>query len=239
EPVGSSTIPQGRWNAISDNLPSQAALDAYFLAQDPTYVPGTAQPGHNFGFNPDGSIFGTAPVINFTGDTSDPLQPVNPAEYTYNFSPPNMLQLPLERKTFFGRAGFSLSENTEIYSQVLWADYQANQALAPTPVTGIYVRPDNPNIPADLAALLDSRPEPDEPFSYLKRMLEAGPRVASDNYEVVQFIVGLNGSLPFAEEWMWDTYASWGNVENTNIQSGNVSRSAFEELLLGPNWEDP
>src|SRR5690606_19794490 len=43
----------------------------------------------------------------------------------------------------------------------------------------------------------------------------------------------------FAEEWRWDTYASWGNVENTDIQSGNESRSAFEELLLGPNWEDP
>jgi outer membrane receptor protein involved in Fe transport len=232
EPVGSSTIPQGRWAPISSNLPSQAALDAYFASQDPGYVAGTALPGHNFGFNPDGSIFGTAPVINFTGDTNDPLQPVNPAEYTYNFSPPNFLQLPLERKSFFGRAGFALSEDTEIYSQVLWADYQADQALAPTPMTGVYVRPDNPNIPADLAALLASRPDPDAPFAFQKRMLEAGPRVTSNSYEVVQFLVGMNGSLPFAEGWAWDTYASWGNVELTDVQLGNVSRSAFEQLTL-------
>src|SRR5690606_9900328 len=133
QPVGSSTIRQGRWDATSSNLPSQAALDAYFAGQDPGHVGGTASPGHNYGFNPDGSLLDTAPVVNFTGDPNEPLQPVNPASYTYNFAPPNYRQLPLERTSFFGRAGFSLSEDTEIYTQVMWADYQADQALAPTP----------------------------------------------------------------------------------------------------------
>lgn len=232
QPVGSSNIRQGRWNAISSNLPSQAALDAYFSAQDPDYVNGSALPGHNFGFNPDGSIFGTAPVYNFKGDPNEPLQPVNPVEYSYNFSPPNYLQLPLERTSFFGRAGFELTDDTEIFTQLLWADYQADQALAPTPMGSVYVRPDNPNIPSDLAELLASRPDPSAPFSYLKRMEEAGPRIVSNQYEVVQFMVGMNGSLPVAEGWQWDAYASWGNVEVTDIQQGNVSRTAFEQLSL-------
>ena len=234
EPVGSSTIRQGRWAAISSNLPSQTALDAYFAAQDPTYVPGTAEPGHNFGFNPDGSLFDTAPVVNFTGDPNEPLQPVNPAQYTYNFAPPNYLQLPLERTSFFGRAGFNLSEDTEIYTQVMWADYQADQALAPTPMTGVYVRPDNPNIPADVAALLATRPDPTAPFNFEKRLEEAGPRIASNNYEVVQVLAGMTGSVPFAfaEDWNWDVYGSWGNVENVELQQGNVSRTALEELTL-------
>jgi iron complex outermembrane recepter protein len=236
EPLGSSTIRQGRWDALSDNLPSQAAVDAYFLSQDPSYVPGTAQPGHNFGFNPDGSVFDTAPVINFTGDTNEPLQPVNPAQYTYNYSPVNYLQLPLERTSFFGRAGFELNEDTEIFTQVMWADYDAAQQLAPTPMTGVYVRPDNPNIPADLAALLASRPDPDAPFNFRKRLEESGPRIGTNNYEVIQVLVGMTGSLPFAEQWNWDLYGSWGNVENTEVQEGNVSRSLFEELTLGPNF---
>lgn len=232
EPLGSSTIRQGRWNAIASNAPTQAALDAYFGAQDPSYVPGSAQPGHNYGFNPDGSLFDASPVINFTGDANEPLQPVNPASYTYNYAPPNYLQLPLERKSFFGRAGFELSENTEIYSQVLWADYNADQALAPTPMTGVYVRPDNPNIDPDVAALLATRPDPDAPFSYLKRMIEVGPRIVSNNYEVTQFLAGMRGTLPFAESWEWDAYGSWGNVDRTDFQQGNVSRSAFEQLSL-------
>jgi outer membrane receptor protein involved in Fe transport len=232
EPLGSSTIRQGRWNAIAANAPTQAALDAYFAAQDPGYVAGTALPGHNFGFNPDGSLFDTAPVINFTGDTNEPLQPVNPASYTYNYAPPNYLQLPLERKSFFGRTGFELSESTEVYAQVLWADYQADSALASTPMGTVYVRPDNPNIDPDVAALLASRPDPTAPFSYLKRMEESGPRISSNNYEVVQFLAGMKGTLPFAEAWNWDAYASWGNVENVESQLGNVSRSAFEQLSL-------
>ncbi|MGH8167201.1 MAG: TonB-dependent receptor domain-containing protein, partial [Woeseiaceae bacterium] len=130
------------------------------------------------------------------------------------------------------RAGFELSESTELYTQLLWADYAASQALASTPMTGIYVRPDNPNIAPDLAALLASRPDPTEMFSFSKRVLEAGPRVATDKYEVVQFIAGANGDLPIAEEWTWDAYASWGNVDQTNTQAGNVSRSAFEQLTL-------
>lgn len=234
EPLGSSTIRQGRWDSISSNAPSQAAIDAYFLSQDPSYVAGTAAPGHNFGFNPDGSIFDTSPVINFTGDMNEPLQPVNPDTYTYNYAPPNYLQLPLERKSFFGRAGFDISESTEVYSQVLWADYQADQALAPTPMTGVYVRPDNPNVPGDLATLLASRPMPDEPFAFRKRMIETGPRIASNNYEVIQVLAGIKGDLPvdFVDDWTYDVYGSWGNVENTENQLGNVSRSAFEQLSL-------
>lgn len=231
-PVGSSTIRQGRWDALLSNLPTQAALDTYFAAQDPTYVAGTATPAANYGFNPDGSIFQVSPVINFTGDTNEPLQPVNPANYTYNFSPPNFLETPLERKTFFGKAGFELNDSTEVWAQMLWADYESDQALAPTPAGQIYIRTDNPNIPADLATLLASRPTPAEPFRFRKRMIESGPRVSSNNYNVFQGSAGLTGELGFAADWNWDVYGSWGSVELVESQLGNVSRSAFEELSL-------
>ena len=232
EPVGSATIRQGRWDALLSNLPTQAALDAYFLAQDPTYVAGSAGPGNNFGYNPDGSLFQVAPVINFTGDRNEPLQPVNDSNYTYNFSPPNYLETPLERKSFFGKAGFAFNDSTEGWAQILWADYTADQALAPTPASQLYIRPDNPNINADLAALLASRPNPTEPFRFRKRMVESGPRISSNSYNVFQASAGLFGEFTFAPEWSWDIYASWGNVEFVENQLGNISRSAFEELSL-------
>jgi outer membrane receptor protein involved in Fe transport len=231
EPLGSSTIRQGRWDALTSNLPSQAALDTYF-ASVPGYVPGDAAPGHNYGFNPDGSFFDVKPVINFTGDANEPLQPVNPASYTYNYAPPNYLELPLERKSFFGRAGFEISDNTEAYAQAMWADYSADQALASTPATGIYVSPTNPNLGAAEQALLASRPDPTAPFRYRKRMLESGPRTTIFSNEVVQFVGGLKGDLPFAPSWSWDAYGSWGSMEAVGSQLGNVSKSAFEELSL-------
>jgi hypothetical protein len=160
---------------------------------------------------------------------------VNPAQYTYNFAPTNYLQLPLDRTSFFGRAGFQLTENTELYTQLLLADYDAGTALASTPATSLRIRPDNPNIPADVAALLAQRPDPDEMFSFSKRMLESGPRTSNVNYKVSQFVVGAEGSLPFSDEWNWNAYGSLGNVDQQTIQQGNVSRSLFEELSLAPD----
>lgn len=230
-PFGSSTIRQGRWDRTLANLPTQAAIDAYFASQDPGYVAGTASPGHNFGFNPDGSLFDTDPLINFTGDTNEPNQPVADP-YSYNFAPPNYLELPLERKSFFGKAGFEVNESLEVFGQILWADYSVDQALAPTPATSLYVRTDNPNLDPDVLAVLQSRAIPDQPFSMRKRMIESGPRISNNNYSVTQFTGGMLGELNFIEGWDWELNASVGNVNQRENQFGNVSRSAFEELSL-------
>ncbi len=231
EPLGSSTIRQGRWDALTSNLPSQAAIDAYF-AGVAGYQPGDAAPGDNYGFNPDGSIFNTSPVINFTGDTNEPLQPVNPSTYTYNYAPPNFLELPLERKSFFGKMGFDVNDTTEIFGQVIWAGYTADQALAPTPATALYIRPDNPNLDPGVATLLASRPDPTAPFRFRKRMIESGPRISANEYNVFQATAGMKGELTFVDGWNWDVYASWGNVQQDESQLGNISRSAFESLSL-------
>lgn len=232
EPLGSSTIRQGRWDAIGSNAPTQAAIDAYFGALVPGYVDGSVTPTKNFGFNPDGSIFATAPVVNFTGDMNEPLQPVNPANYSYNFAPPNYLELPLTRKSFFGKAGFELNDSTEVFAQAMWANYTVDSALAPTPATSLYVRPDNPNLDPDVQTLLATRPQADAPFRMRKRMIEAGPRLRSVEYDVAQITSGMTGKLPGDTSWTWDLYASWGNVKSTETQQGNISRSAFYELAL-------
>lgn len=235
EPLGSSTIRQGRWDSLSTNLPTQAAVDAYFLAQDPNYVAGSATPGNNFGFNPDGSIFSTAPVVNFTGDANEPQQPVNPANYTYNYAPPNYLELPLERKSFFGKAGFEVNDDTEVFVQLMWANYDVDSQLAPTPATSLYVRPDNPNLDPAVQALLASRPNPAEPFRFRKRMIEAGTRVRALEYEMLQAVAGASGVLPFADSWDWDVYVSWGDMFLDETQKGNVSRTAWYDLALAPD----
>lgn len=235
EPLGSSTIRQGRWDAIGSNAPTQAAIDTYFGALDPAYVPGSVTPTKNFGFNPDGSIFATAPVTNFTGDMDEPLQPVNPANYTYNFAPPNYLELPLTRKSFFGKAGFELNDATEVFAQAMWANYTVDSALASTPATSLYVNPDNPNLDPGVQALLATRPDAAAPFRLRKRMIEAGPRLRSVEYDVAQIVAGMNGKLPGDTSWTWDAYASWGNVKSTETQQGNISRSAWYELALAPD----
>jgi outer membrane receptor protein involved in Fe transport len=215
-PLGSNTIRQGRWDPLFLNLPTQEAIDTYLSSVDPSYVPGAVTPLTPLGFNPDGSQFSIQPVFNFTGDVNEPLQPVNPDYYTYNFAPVNYLR----------------NADTELFAQLLWASYTPEKQLAPTPLVGTYIGADNPFIQPEFATLLASRPDPDGPFRFRKRMTDIGSRISHDDYDVLQVLVGVEGNLRLADGWRYEVYGSWGDVDHSNTKMGNVSRKAFEELSM-------
>jgi outer membrane receptor protein involved in Fe transport len=226
---GSATIPQGRFDTASANLPTVAAIDAVFAQYG--VAPGSVGQGSNFGFNEDGTIFSIAPALNFTGD---PDLLTNPASFNYNFAPVNALQLPLDRSSFFGRLSFELTDNVEVYAQALYTDYTVYSQLAPSPATGLDVPATNPNIPADLATILASRPDPTADFRFRRRMLESGPRSRNVDYTVEQYILGFQGDLG-ASDWTYDVFFSYGQMERLETQGGNLSRSAFQQLLEAPD----
>ncbi|HVF16679.1 MAG TPA: TonB-dependent receptor plug domain-containing protein, partial [Steroidobacteraceae bacterium] len=121
-PQGSGTIEEG-----SVSVAGAAAAKEALFARYGTPAPASLI-GNTFTFNADGSLFtvgdGETPgsVLNYRGTRND----FDNSLYTYNFSPANYLQLPLERTTAFGRASFEFSEAAELYGQVIFADYQAN-----------------------------------------------------------------------------------------------------------------
>ncbi len=224
EPSGSATIPQGRFDTTTSNLPTVAAIDGVFGGYG--VAPGSVGQGSNFGFNQDGTIFSVVPALNFTGD---PALLTNADSFNYNFAPVNALQLPLDRTSFFGRASFELNDRVEVYGQALYTDYEVYSQLAASPATSLSVPATNPNIPGDLQTILASRPDPNAAFTFRRRMLENGPRSRTVEYAVQQYTVGLAGDL--AAEWTFDVFASYGEVEITETQGGNLARSAFQELL--------
>lgn len=238
---GSATIPQGRFDTATSNLPTQAAVDAVFAQYG--VAAGDVIAASNFGFNEDGTIFSIVPALNFTGD---PALLTNAASFNYNFAPTNALQLPLDRTSFFGKGSFELTDSVEIYAQVLYTDYTVFSQLAPSPATGLTVPVTNPNIPADLATILASRTKcidmldpctigsgADDDFRFRRRMQESGLRTRNLDYTVQQYTVGLQGDL--AGEWSFDIFGSYGEVESTEAQGGNLSRSAYQELLEAPD----
>ena len=234
-PFGSPAIRQGRWFPFPFNAPSQAVIDAYFTARDPTYTPGAVEPTDSMGFNPDGSPFATEPVYNFTGDMNEPLQPVETSFYTYNFAPDNYLRLPMERTNFFGKAGIDLSPDTELFVQTLWANYRSNVQFAPTPLFGVYVGANNPHVDPGLAAMIASRPDPSQPLFLFRRMTEVGLRQRTADYDILQVVIGLNGDFDSINDWRFDAYGSWGGVNESRTIRNGVSQIAFEELSLAPD----
>ncbi|MGH8223669.1 MAG: TonB-dependent receptor plug domain-containing protein, partial [Woeseiaceae bacterium] len=244
-PLGSTTTPNGYYVASGNNPASQAAYDQVFgqFGAAPGQVPNTSW----IGFNEGGSVFsrGTgvpgSGTVNFQGDTSDPG--FNPDNYTYNYSPVNYLQLPLERRQIAAFGHYGIAENVEAYARMSFTSYSASQELAPSPVSsgiGSTMLPTNPFIPNDLATILASRTDPDAPFTFAKRTTEVGPRNGTNDYNVVQMAAGVRGDFELGQQsWNWDVWGGWGRTQRVEIQTGNVSRSrlqsAYNAVADDPN----
>ncbi len=228
QPLGSTSVPEGYYVASGTNEASQAAYDQVFgqFGAAAGEVPNTSW----VGFNADGSVFSRTGTVNFQGDTSDPG--FNADDYTYNYSPVNYLQLPLERRQLAAFGHYALTQEVEVYSKLMFTNYSASQELAATPISsgvGSTMSPTNPFIPDDLATILASRTNPDEPFVFNKRTVEVGPRNGTNNYDVVQMGVGARGDFTLGNyDWGWDIMGAWGRTQRTEVQTGNVSRSRLQ-----------
>jgi iron complex outermembrane recepter protein len=227
-PLGSTSIPNGYYVASGNNPATQGAYDTVFgqFGAAAGEVPNTSW----IGFNEGGSVFSRTGTVNFQGDTSDPG--FNPANYTYNYSPVNYLQLPLERRQMAAFGHYKLTDNVEFYAKMNYTNYTAAQELAASPISsgvGSSMLPTNPYIPADLATILASRTNPGGSFQFVKRTVEVGSRNASNDYDVVQMSVGMRGDFVWGkQDWDWDVIGGWGTTQRNELQTGNVSRSRLQ-----------
>lgn len=234
-PLGSTTTPEGYFVAASNNLPTQAAANAVWAQYGA--AAGSVPNASWVGFNPDSSVFSRTGTVNFQGDTSDPG--FNTADYTYNYSPVNYLQLPLERRQVAAFGHVNMGDSAEVYARMMYTNYQASQELAATPVSsgiGSTIPVTNRFIPANLATLLASRPTPGAVFTFAKRLADIGPRHVDNDYDVVQGLVGMRGDFKVADrDWGWDVSAFWGHTQRTEIQLGNASRSRLQAAYNNPD----
>jgi outer membrane receptor protein involved in Fe transport len=259
-PTGSSTVPDGSvsWGR---NAPTQSAINSVFAKYGA--APNSVLPTTTIGFNTDGTLFSfgnannsATPVVNYKGNTSDPG--FNPKVYSYNFAPVNYLQLPLERRQIAAFTHYEILPDTtgasaEVYSRLMFTTYHSDQQLASTPVTcssgalgctvpttvllGTSMTPvANPVLPTDLAFLARQRATPNASLAFTKRLGEAGPRTQENNYDTLQGLLGMRGDFKLGDHDLnWDVFASWGRVQNTSLQGGNISRSRLQAALTKPD----
>ncbi len=254
-----SYFPSGTW-VDSGNQPTQAAVDAVFAGYGASA--GAAPPNGGatgFGFNGDGTLYSTGvagsplDVVNFRRDESEIATLFFPDRFSYNFEPDNNMILPLERQSFATFAHYELTDWARLYGQGIFANYVADQALAPSPApTGgnpldpgagvnFTIPTTNPFISADLRALLDSRTGdrpllngsgPNEDFLYRFRATSLGPRLSSNEQSIYHMLTGVELTLP--ADWRGDAYYSQGRYVTEETQSGNLSVRRFEALLDSP-----
>ena len=230
------TSPLGSTVFDATNLPSAAAVSAA--------VPGAAR-GNTFGFNNNGTLFayqGARDYISPGGVGYEGFRtpgPLQQTDFTYATGDRNYLIIPQQRYNVYAAANYEFNPSAVVYADFLFSQYEANNQLAPNPATGpttgFRIPAANPFIPAELRAVLNSRPNPAGNFRLDKRFNELGPRRQNENYDVYQITTGLRGQVPGVRDWTYDAYLSYGRVDNSTTYTGYLSRSAVQRLLDAPD----
>lgn len=227
--VLSSFIATGTYVPSPTNLPTQAAINGVFSSYG--VAPGSVLNSRSIGVNDNGTLFGQIGVINYQGPTTgyfsttgnNVRQPVTYQEFIVN---------PMERKSFFGKFDYDVSESIEAYGQFLYNRTLATGQVGWTPT--LYVVPTvpvtNPFIPADLRTILASRPNPTADFTINQRFMGLDPREFPSDFTVGQYVFGLRGDLPF-KDWQWDVYGSYDSTDLVETQDKAILNSRMRNLL--------
>lgn len=223
----SSTIGAGLY-APSTNPVSAAAIDAAFGAYG--IAPGTVAPSASIGVNADGTLFSTGlGVFNYRGDTpyiyNNGTSLAQQEQYT-------LIQIPLQRKSVFGKADFEVAPSVTIYAQGLYTDYQSTTISDPAPNAGLWnlaVPITSPFIPDALKPLLASRPNPDGPLLVTKRYLDSGPRLKVHDSTTWQILAGVTGTL--VGDVTFDFYGSHGKSSLTDSTHGSIFADRTQQMV--------
>ena len=228
----SGASPLGSTIFDAQNLPTTAVVNGFITG---------AVNANTFGFNNNGTLFTYQSArdyvspggIDFEGfRTAGPLQQT---DFAYNTGPLNYGVLPQNRYNVFGTATYEINPAAEVYTEFLFSQYETSNLLAATPAagtaTGFRIPSTNPFISAELRAVLNSRPNPAGTFRLDKRFSALGSRVGNEAVSVYQITTGIRGDLEGTRDWTYDAYLSYGRVDDTTTQTGNVSRSAVQRLL--------
>lgn len=221
----SSSLPYGAFIVDADNQPSDAAVKGIFTRYG--VAPSRVNGGTNLAFNNDGSLFTySSSALNYRGSAPDVLLS---NRIRYNSSGNNGLILPIERLSAYGRVEHEVGENTTVFLEANFQHFTSRAQYAPAGFT-FDAPATNPFIPADLATVLASRPDPGADFTITRRFTDVGFRTASTEYNEFRTAGGASGRLPIGD-WTWDAYGSYAQVTAEERDRNGFSVSALQTLL--------
>jgi iron complex outermembrane recepter protein len=221
---------------------SQTALNNYFGQFGAPA--GNVSQSELLGFNNNGSLFNVgknavAPfnvynLIPQTNPEGEPLEDVL-AGSVHHKSYASWSQYPLTRWSAFTKGDWDIGSGVHAYIQGLFTDYTSKLDVEPTVTSGLQIPTvpvTNPFIPATLAGLLATRPNPTAPFSLSDRFYSFGYRTITNQNHIYQFVGGLDGTL--RDTMTWEVYGSHGQTTTDYASTGAVRFSVIQQLLNDP-----
>lgn len=198
----------------------------------------------------------TGPLNNLAGGAGFKINPPAPAtgNHTLGYNDPdNLVSIPLTRYSLFGSAKYDITERASVFADVTFTETQATALSFAAPAGNIWALQvpydsanddplsptfgDDPSnwypVPAELASLLNARPNPDSPWQ-LSRGLNFLDRLRVDTTSnIYQLTVGMRGDWGF-RDWTWDVHGSHGSTSVVAQQPvGAISHRNLQQILSG------
>jgi outer membrane receptor protein involved in Fe transport len=242
-PGGEFFITPTYWTPGFFNWPTQTAVNSVLAGGDPF---------SSFYFNPSASATQTAPnntvfqqagANGYTGPLLPEFKILSGGPNNGNLSQNVLYGLtssPLTRLSTFGRGTLELSDNLSFFAQANYSSIEVDSVLAYSPAVQIWgteiPRDAAHPVPAELATLLDSRPNPGATWQ-LNRVLDfIGPRRTENTTSVYQVMAGLEGEFE-NNDWTWEAYVSHGETEVlAYLNGGFASVQRWREVVSAPNY---
>jgi iron complex outermembrane receptor protein len=234
------------------NLPTQAAVNSVFGA----YPAGTVTNGTALYFNTapttaGATIFSVSPgaggqsAPGYTGGLYPNYKYTTGGALATNNNPDGPISAPLKRYEFFSSATYEVNDNVTASLQAYFVNASTFASFGtPTPAVnqwGVDI-PYNSDptinkepVPAELATLLNSRPDPNQPWQLNTFPYYIGNRSIDVNSNTYQMSAGLDGKLPFGD-WTWELNGSLGQTDITNDYFGFLNEAAYQMLISQPNY---
>jgi len=162
----------------------------------------------------------------------------------FNYAPDNFLQLPQERYLLNAFSHYDVNEHARIYGEFSFSYNKVPQELAPTPAfTTVEINPNSAFFAPDVQDAFNANTEANGGNQYFigRRMVENGSRQAIDVREAFRVLVGANGDI--TDNWSYDAFYSFSNLDNQTSLNNDVSASRFIQAVLvndaGTACQDP
>ena len=225
---GSSFVPNGRFQGI----PSDPAVIAAIPGLDAALAAAGLSGIGTDGFIPDASGMNQRPFVR-PGDL-------------YNYTLDNFLRIPQERYSLTMLANYDVSESASVYFEGAYSHNRTSTGFAAAFINEVMpVEVNNPYISPELSAVLQLLDANEVgagandglyELGIRRRLVETGARRNQDTRNAFRALVGLEGSF---NDYDYNAYYSYARSDNTQIQQGNASRSAFREGILSSGGAAP
>lgn len=239
--AGNAFFPSTPGYAPGINAPSRAALYDLFPDRTADLHPAAGIP--NIYFNPDGTAF-----TGFSGSDigayrfQGSLDGLQFKRTTNGLLAENWLDdellVPLDRKNFFVRGSYEINDWVSVFAQGMFNRAESSSVQQPPQATdgwSAQIPVDGRDIPADLAQLLASRPDPTAPWQLYHNLDMGGNRSARTDVFTYNMMAGFEGIVP-GSDWTWELFASEGESETSSYITGIYSLSRYRQIISAPDW---